>query len=155
MHALSEAGLAVRDVAPTDAPFIRQLSEVAFGEYDPRAGRTTASMMQESGAQTLVAARSGTPIGFVILRRQSSQVLAVNAIAVTPAERGRRVGKRLMQAAEQYARSHAIGRLSLCTAQANLAALDLFLRAGFVITDRTAVRYWGGQPACKLEKRVG
>jgi ribosomal protein S18 acetylase RimI-like enzyme len=154
MHALSEAGLAVRDVAPSDAQFIHQLSRAAFGEYDPRAGRTTANMMLEAGSQTLVAARSGTPIGFVILRRQSSEVLAVNAIAVTPSERGKRVGKRLLQAAEQYAKSHGFGRLSLCTAQANLAALDLFLRAGFVITDRTAIRYFGGQPACKLEKPV-
>ncbi len=150
----SEVAVAIRRATPGDARFIHGLSQVAFGEYDPNASRTTASMMLEPEAHTLVAERAGKPLGFIILRRQSPEGLAINAIAVTPSERGKRFGQRLMQAAENYAKAHAIKRITLCTAQANLAALDLFLRTGFVIIDRTAVRYWRGQPACKLEKRV-
>ncbi len=155
MPARSEVAVAVRHGTAGDAPFIQQLSVVAFGEYDPNAGRTTANMMLETRAQTLVAERDGKRLGFIILHRPSPGGLAVNAIAVTPSERGKRVGQRLMQAAEQYARANGISRITLATAQANLAALDLFLRSGFVITDRTTIRYWRGQPACKLEKRIG
>ncbi len=155
MPARSEVAVAVRPATAGDTRFIQQLSVVAFGEYDPNAVRTTAHMMLDTHAQTLVAARDREQLGFVILHRSSPGGLAVNAIAVTPSERGKRVGQRLMQAAEQYARARGISRITLATAQANLAALDLFLRAGFVITDRTTMRYWRGQPACKLEKRIG
>jgi ribosomal protein S18 acetylase RimI-like enzyme len=155
MRALSEATFVIQRATPSDARPICELSQVSFAEYDPHAARTTANMMLEPGARTLVAERNGKLLGFIILRRQAGEALAVNAIAVTPTERGRGVGKRLMQAAERYAKSHAISRITLCTAQANLAALDLFLRRGFNITGRTAVYYWRGQPACWLEKRLG
>jgi ribosomal protein S18 acetylase RimI-like enzyme len=154
MRALSEAVTVIRHATVSDAQLIRELAQLSFGEYDPRAARTTANMMLEPGATTLVAERGAKVLGFIILRRQPANALAVNAIAVTPTERGTGVGKRLMQAAERRARSHGIGRIRLCTAQANLAALDLFLRRGFTIVGRTAVYYWRGQPACTLEKRI-
>jgi ribosomal protein S18 acetylase RimI-like enzyme len=155
MRALSEAVAVIRRATPRDAQLIRELSQVSFSEYDPRASRTTANMMREPEARTLVAEHDGKLLGFIILRHRAGSALAVNAIAVAPSERGRGVGKRLMQAAERYAKSHGIGRITLCTAQANLAALDLFLRRGFSITSRTAVYYWRGQPACMLEKPIG
>ena len=138
---------------PGDAPFIHELSKLAFVEYDPNAARATANMMLETGAQTLLAERHGTPLGFIILHPQSPAELAINAIAVSPNERGKRIGQRLMQAAEHLAQSHGFTRITLSTAQANLAALDLFLRCGFTITRRNT-RYFGNQPACQLEKRL-
>lgn len=154
MPARSETAVAIRRATPGDARFIHDLAQVAFSEYDPNASRTTAAMMREAAAETLIAEREGQALGFIVLRRESPECLAVNAIAVTPKERGKRVGRRLMKAAESYATAHAIDRITLSTAQANLAALDLFLRTGFVIVDRSALRYWRGQPACKLQKRV-
>ena len=153
MRAPLESEVAIRRALPHDAPFIRELSVVAFGEYDPNAARATAHMMLEVGAQTLLAERNGTPLGFVILYAQSPADLAINAIAVSPSERGKRIGQRLMQAAEHHAKAHDFTRITLSTAQANLAALDLFLRSGFTITTRDT-RYWRNQPACKLEKRI-
>lgn len=145
--------MAIRRATPGDAPFIHALSKLAFAEYDPNAARATANMMLETGAHTLLAERHGTPLGFLILHRQSSGELAINAIAVSPSERGKRIGQRLMQAAERHAQSHGFTRITLSTAQANLAALDLFLRCGFTITRRNT-RYFGNQPACQLEKRL-
>ena len=153
MHALPETGLAVRAMSASDAPFIRQLAAVAFAEYDPRAAQTTANMMLVAGTETLIAVRDDQPVGFIILRRQSITALAIDAIAVKPSERGKRIGQRLMRAAEQYGQAHGLTRLTLSTAQSNLAALDLFLRLGFTITDRST-HYARRQPACKLEKRI-
>jgi ribosomal protein S18 acetylase RimI-like enzyme len=60
-----------------------------------------------------------------------------------------------MQAVERYAKARGFRALSLKTAQANLAALDLFLRNGFAITERAELYYFGGQPACRLVKTLG
>ena len=155
VRAAFSAAIEVRAARPADAAFLSQLSTQAFGEYDLAAARSTTRMMAERGARTLIAERSERPLGFAIVRPHAPRVLALNAIAVAPTERGRGVGQRLMQAVSQYAQAHGLRSITLTTAQANLAALDLFLRSGFVITDRSVVRYWRGQPACKLEKRLG
>ena len=63
-------------------------------------------------------------------------LLAFVAVAVTARARARGVGARLMQVAERYAASRGGRRLSLFTADSNLAALELFLRRGFRIVDR-------------------
>ncbi|HYQ16495.1 MAG TPA: GNAT family N-acetyltransferase [Polyangiaceae bacterium] len=154
MRAAPEATLAIRTAAPSDAPFVRQLGGEAFSEYDPHAERATARMLVETASKTLIAEREGRPVGFVIVKPDASRVLALNAIAVLPSERGRGIGQRLLRAAEQYGRSQGMRAVALNTAQANLAALDLFLRAGFVITERTAMHYRRGQAACRLEKRL-
>lgn len=154
MRALLQADVAVREATADDGGFIARLSELAFGEYDPRAQQATAKMMREPQALTLLVTRSEAPLGFVIVCPQSPGTLAINAIAVVPAERGRGIGKLLMRAAEEHARALGSRRLLLSTAQANLAALDLFLRVGFVIISRTSAHYSRRQPACKLEKRL-
>lgn len=150
----SQPAPTVRRARASDAAFVQRLSAVAFAEYDPGAAGTAAHLMHVPGARTLLAERSGVPLGFVIVQRQRDGSLALTAIAVAPREQGLGVGRRLMQAAERVAKSQGIGRLTLTTAQANLAALDLFLRSGFVITSRNVFRYWRGQPACHLEKRL-
>lgn len=153
MRAALESEVTIRSAHSGDGPFIQQLARLAFAEYDPNAARATASMMLETDAQTLVAEGVGRPLGFVILRGHSSADLAINAIAVSRRERGKGIGQRLMRAAELHAKSHGFTRITLTTAQANLAALDLFLRSGFTITTRGR-RYVGNQPACSLEKRL-
>lgn len=145
----------IRPAISGDAPFIRRLSAVAFAEYDPSAAHTTAQLLRAPGARALLAERTGVPVGFAIVSRDGKDSLALTAIAVAPRERGMGVGRRLLHALETEAKSRGIRRVTLTTAQANLAALDLFLRAGFVITSRSLVRYWRGQPACQLEKQLG
>jgi ribosomal protein S18 acetylase RimI-like enzyme len=153
MPSVSERGLAVHRAAANDEPFILRLAEQAFAEYDLDAARTTQHMLR-SGATTLVATRDAKPIGFAIVRRESTSALSLDAIAVSPNERGKRVGELLLAAVELHARRVAVARVTLRTAQANVAALSLFLRAGFAITRRFARGYRGGQPTCALEKRL-
>lgn len=143
----------LRPFAAADAAFVRQLAHTALGEFDPQAAGTTARMLNRPGARGWIAERGGAALGFVITEPEGA-ALAVNAIAVEPSARGRGVGRLLMGAAEQHAISRGFSRVTLTTAQANLAALDLFLRCGFAITDRALVRYWRGQPACHLEKNL-
>lgn len=155
MAVLSKPKIAIRPATFADDEFVLELATSSFHEYDPHARVTTARMRHESGAQTLLAVRGDAPLGFAIVGRIQAGTWAVNAIAVAPQERGRGVGQRLMRELEQRALRAGVSVLSLCTAQANLAALDLFLRLGFVIKNRHVVRYWGRQPACLLEKQLG
>jgi ribosomal protein S18 acetylase RimI-like enzyme len=152
MPARPGTALQLRRASAADEPFALRLAEQAFGEFDARAARTTASLLREAGAETLVAVLGGELAGFVVLGGTGAGVVHVNAIAVAPAQRGKGVGARLMQEAERSARRRGAERLSLHTAQANLAALSLFLRCGFVITERSASGYSRPQPTCRLEK---
>lgn len=152
MHARVGAALEIRPAAEADQRFAVQLGELAFGEFDPHAGRTTAGLPREVGAETLIALVGNEPAGFVVLGGTSARVVHVNAIAVAPNQRGKGIGQRLMQDAERHARRSGAKRLSLHTAQANLAALSLFLRCGFSITERDASGYSKPQPTCRLEK---
>lgn len=87
----------------------------------------------------------------IVLERQTD-TWSVLAIAVEAAARARGIGGRLMAVAETYAGARGARRLSLQTADANLAALDLFLRRGFRIVRRIRGFYARGQDACLLAK---
>lgn len=141
-----------RHATEADERFAVRLGEQAFGEFDPHAARTTAGLLREAGAETLIALVGNEPAGFIVLGGTGDRVVHVNAIAVDPNQRGKGVGLRLMQEAERNAKQRGAKRLSLHTAQANLAALSLFLRCGFSITQRSASGYSRPQPTCRLEK---
>lgn len=144
--------LEIRQATEADQRFAVRLAEHAFAEFDPHAARTTASLLREVGAQTLIALVGCEPAGFIVLGGTGARVVHVNAIAVAPDHRGRGIGQRLMQDAERHAKQRGAKRLSLHTAQANLAALSLFLRCGFSITQRSPSGYSRSQPTCRLEK---
>jgi ribosomal protein S18 acetylase RimI-like enzyme len=152
MRARADDALQIRPASAADERFAVRLGEQAFGEFDAHAARTTANLLREVGAETLVAVVGGEPAGFVVLGGTDSGVVHLNAIAVAPDHRGKGVGELLMQEAERCARRRGAKRLSLHTAQANLAALALFLRCGFRITHRQASGYSRPQPTCRLEK---
>jgi ribosomal protein S18 acetylase RimI-like enzyme len=151
MPTRAEAVLQVRRASEADARFAVQLGEQAFGEFDPGAARTTARLLRDTGAETLVAVFGDQPAGFVIVE-VSAGLAHVNAIAVAADQRGKGIGQRLMEAAERSARRRNAQRLLLHTAQANVAALALFLRCGFSIRERSAAGYSRPQPTCRLEK---
>jgi len=147
------AQISVRRFAPEDAAFVATLSQQAFAEYGAQPARYTSSVIQRPDTRTWVAVEGDRPVGMVLLEL-SAQRAAVLAVAVTERARGRGVGNLLMQAAEQHARAQGARQISLCTADANLAALDLFLRRGFQIVRRKPGFYSRRQDACELEKTL-
>jgi ribosomal protein S18 acetylase RimI-like enzyme len=152
MRAL-EASALIRLVHEGDGPALVRLGAQAFAEYDPEAARTMKQLMARTSARTFVAESRGAPVGFVVVEPARSRTFSVSAIAVGSAHRGRGVGEQLMRAAEHHALQAGARRLTLTTAQANVAALSLFFRLGFRIQKRV-VRYFGGQPSCELAKTI-
>jgi ribosomal protein S18 acetylase RimI-like enzyme len=155
MSTLSTPRLAVsvREWTPRDDAFVAQLSDEAFGEYAARPSRYMLALTHRVSTRTWVALDAGVPVGLVVLEL-GAVAAAVLAVAVTARARARGIGGRLMEVAESYAAARGARRLSLFTADANLAALDLFLRRGFRIVGRKPHFYARKQDACELEKAL-
>jgi len=155
MRAAAAPGLqvSVRRFAPEDRAFVAALSERAFAEYGGEPARYTLSVIDRSDTRTWLAVEADVPVGLVVLELGGSRA-TILAIAVTESARGRGIGQRLMQAAERHAQAQGARQLTLSTADANLAALDLFLRRGFRIVRRRLGFYSRRQDACELEKRL-
>jgi len=140
-----------------DAPFVEKLARSAFGEYSPNAGAPSAHAAALPSTIAIVAVLSNQPVGFAMLVVHAvarSAFASLDAIAVEAQYRGRGLGKALLASAEDAAQKHGVLELRLVTAQANLAALDLFLRSGFEIVKRLPRYYPRGQDAVAMRKQL-
>lgn len=143
----------IRRAQPTDRAFLARLSHEAFRDFDPRAREHTLQSIAAPDAVTLIALRGEEPVGFAVLEFRGGEA-ALQAIAVEARERGHGIGGRLMHAVEYTARRNRAGALRLCTAQANVEALALFIKHGLRIERRMPRFYPNGQDACMLAKSV-
>lgn len=150
---LVDRRISVRRFARADSSFVERLSERAFSEYSAHPGRYVLSLVQRTTTRAWVALAGEQPVGMAMLELGSERA-SLLAIAVDERSRGRGIGRRLMQAVEQGARADGARLLSLCTADSNLAALDLFLRCEMRIVGRKPGYYSRRQDACELEKRL-
>ncbi len=137
----------------SDSEFIMRLSHAVFGEYAKLAGPFTLKLSQSPGAVTLMAAVAGRLVGFAIVMFEAPSAMLA-AIAVEPDCRGLGIGKRLLARAEVEACAQGATKLTLATAEANVAALDLFLKNGYRITGRKPRYYGRGQNAVSMRKRL-
>jgi ribosomal protein S18 acetylase RimI-like enzyme len=142
--------LTIRPYQAADVGFVARLAHEAFDEFTSRSVSHTLDIVGRF--TTLVAVRSGRRVGFISLDADQGGIAQLHAIAVVGRERGRGIGQRLLFAFEKLAYSRGARRLELCTADCNLAALDLFLRSGFAIVRRRPRFYERGQNACILAK---
>jgi ribosomal protein S18 acetylase RimI-like enzyme len=170
---LATERLSIRPYHAGDEDFIAALAHEAFAEYTPYAVPHTLAMVRRCttlvALRELMAARAeGTPgvdgaseseprprrqrVGFAAISDEGDGVIMLNAIAVVRSDRGRGIGHYLMLAFERFARVRGGRRLELCTADYNLAALDLFMRHGFRLLRRRVGFYDRGQDACILVK---
>jgi [ribosomal protein S18]-alanine N-acetyltransferase len=142
----------IRQYEAADEDFVARLAQEAFGEYTAQPVTHTLSMTRT--LTTLIALRGKRRIGFFSADLGRGETANLQAIAVVESERGRGVGRRLIQEFEQLARRRGARRLSLSTADSNVAALDLFLKRGFKLERRRARFYPRGQNACILVKEL-
>ena len=152
MGALSIAepiSLRLREASDRDA--IERIATEAFGEYT--LGDTRHTVRQLDALPTIVACRGGRVVGFASVER-AGRIAALPAIAVAEHERSNGVGRRLLAAAEKLAVARGARVMTLHTAQANVAAFELFARSGYRITRRIPRFYRGVFGACEMAKRL-
>jgi ribosomal protein S18 acetylase RimI-like enzyme len=150
---MSQAGIIrLRAFATTDLEFVRELSKDAFAEFSREPVLTTLAMVRRH--RSFIAERDGVAIGFAVVSLVSAASAELVAIAVVERERGRGVGRALLTLAENAARRAGARFLSLHTAEANLAALELFHKQGFELERRLLRYYLGVFDACEMRKEL-
>jgi ribosomal protein S18 acetylase RimI-like enzyme len=136
-----------------DDEFIGRLAARAFAEYDGHPALTAQRLVQRGS--TWLAWRAARPLGFAIVHPLDPQRVELCAIAVEEDARGLDVGRALLASVEQKVASVGAREIRLHTAQANLSALELFLKSGFRVERRMPRFYRGMYDACALTKIVG
>jgi ribosomal protein S18 acetylase RimI-like enzyme len=152
MRTLVSSALNVRRFRPDDGAFVRSLAGRAFAEYDPGARRSV-MRLTHSGI-TLVVCRGDEPLGFAIVHSADGVRADLCAIAVEEQARGLGIGRFLLEQIEAAASREGASELVLHTAEANVAALEMFLKHGFAQVARRPRYYRGVYDACTLSKRL-
>ncbi len=104
------------------------------------------------GVLCLVAEEAGDVAGYLIAWRDQGAHVA--NIAVAPGFRRRGIGAALMEAADEYGRSHGECRLWLEVRERNLDAQQFYLELGFGETGRRPGYYTNGEDALLFSRTI-
>ena len=138
----SRYGLEIRAATPAEAA---GLAELLGGGLDPRLLAERLAALQQAPGAALIAVEWGPPSGLVVLHWYRSlgaaqPIAQVTTLLVRPEDRRRGIGRLLLKAAAQAARSAGCGTLELLVPDA-ASALGAFCRAtGFSQTGACFLR---------------
>lgn len=134
-------GLEIRAMTPADAPGVAELLRAGGLAAEPAVLVERLATLKRSG-QALLALEWGPPSGIIVLHWLAELTGAPSAEAslllVAPEERRRGIGRLLLKAGAQAARSAGCGALRL-RASAGGDALLAFCRASGFVEDGTAL----------------
>jgi ribosomal protein S18 acetylase RimI-like enzyme len=142
----------VRARSAADDAFIARLSVQAFAEFSQDPGHSTLRMAR--AGTTWVAERGGAPVGFAVVRATGEFRAELCAIAVEEHARGLGVGVALLEQIERALARAGTTELTLHTADANAAALELFSKRGFRSEQRLPRFYRGVYDAWAMTKSI-
>jgi ribosomal protein S18 acetylase RimI-like enzyme len=145
--------ISVRRARPGDAPSLGKLGALLVRthfEFDPkrflpvtsqteeRYGAFLASQLDDSDTVVLVAEKEGQVLGYTYATVEGYDYMSLrgpagvlNDIVVEPSQRGRGIGRMLLEATMDELKGRAVPRVVLSTAEQNLAAQRLFEGSGF------------------------
>lgn len=113
-------------------------------------------LLTRANATALVETHGGRPVGYALVLFHAGTSLArLYSFAVDPDWRGRGVGRRLLEAAEQAARAHDCLYLRLEVRRDNAAAITLYKSVGYREFGVYNDYYEDHMEALRLEKRLG
>jgi GNAT superfamily N-acetyltransferase len=132
--------LTIRLADHCDVDTLRRIAAAAYQPYVARIGRAPAPMTTDyaqavHNRQAWVAVEDGQPTGFVVLVAEPGYLLLEN-VAVLPAAQGHGIGGRLLDLAEQHARSLGLTEIRLYTNEAMTENLAYYPRRGYTETHR-------------------
>jgi ribosomal protein S18 acetylase RimI-like enzyme len=91
----------------------------------------------------------------VVLYRRGSRGARLYSLVTHPAHRGRGIGQRLLAAAEHAARRRRCSEMRLEVRPANRAAIRIYGKRGYEVTQRIERFYGDGADALRLVKALG
>jgi ribosomal-protein-alanine N-acetyltransferase len=132
-------GIAIRPAGPNDVDAVTAIERDTFTQ--PWSRRSFAELVGSPPVAFLVAARDdGAVSGYAVVYFAAEECELAN-LAVTMAERGRGIGRRLLEACLAEATRRRAHRMFLEVRASNVAAQSLYTGAGFVPVGRRA-RYY-------------
>jgi RimJ/RimL family protein N-acetyltransferase len=144
--------LEIREATAQDAPALAELSLVVHAlhvAWKPDVFRTPViqemqrrcvECLAQEDFRAYLALRDGRPIGCIAVRQverpghilmHSRRFLDIESICVLPEERGKGIGKALLEKAKEFAREHGISRIELNVWKENAEAQRAFAAWGF------------------------
>jgi ribosomal protein S18 acetylase RimI-like enzyme len=146
---------ALRLATPEDLPRVREIVEAAYTPYVARMGQKPGPMLDDYAAHQAsgrlsVLEDGGRVVGILVLIDEPDALLLDN-VAVDPAVRGRGLGRRLMTAAEEAARTRGHACIRLYTHALMTENQALYRRTGWTETGRMSEK---GFDRVYFEKRL-
>jgi|Tabmets5t2r1_1033131.scaffolds.fasta_scaffold14745_2 ribosomal protein S18 acetylase RimI-like enzyme len=145
-----------RSADESDAPHVAQLVEAAYEHYVERIGTTPGPMTEDyarviADRQVTVAETDGTIVGVIVLGLDH-EGFVIDNVAVHPSQRGRGLGRALLDFAEAEAARAGFDAIHLYTHEKMTENLTLYARIGYVEYDR---RSQGDFSLVYMRKPVG
>jgi N-acetylglutamate synthase-like GNAT family acetyltransferase len=133
-------GLSLRPAVGADAAAMQELARAAYQVYVERIGQEPAPMTADysrvaESRHAWVAEQDGRIVGLLVLEPAEDHLLVEN-VAVAPRTQGLGVGRRLLQLAEDQARTQGMRELRLYTNEAMKENLAYYPRQGYRETHR-------------------
>jgi ribosomal protein S18 acetylase RimI-like enzyme len=133
---------ALRPAERSDASKVSALVDAAYGHYVERLGMLPGPMTEDYArvirdARVTVAERDGTMVGVIVLD-VTDEGFVIENVAVAPTERGRGLGRILLELAEDEARHAGFTSVYLYTHEKMTENQALYSRIGYVEYDRRA-----------------
>ena len=133
----------VREATKSDLPAVGKLLEGLIDAMDSTEGidaeialKNYKHLLSDTGSHFLVAAREGTPVGFInftvrqtILHESPSAL--IDELVVAEEHRGKGVGSQLVQAAIEKCRNLGCCEVEVSTEKTNLKARKFYKQCGF------------------------
>ncbi len=147
--------VAIRGATPADTERLARLLGILFSieadfRPDPERQRRGLALMlgEPERRAVLVAEREGEVVGMVtaqlvVSTAEGGPAALVEDLVVEPAERGRGVGRRLLEAIEGWAAARGASRLQLLADRENDPALAFYARTGWQATRLVCLRRGG------------
>jgi ribosomal-protein-alanine N-acetyltransferase len=130
--------------------------EILAFRHDRIARRSFVRFLISPNASLIVAESNGALCGYaLVLFRARSQIARLYSIAVNIEHTGRRLGSRLLSAAEDAAYGRGSKAMRLEVREDNTPAANLYQRFGYGLVDRISAYYDDGSDALRLQRLLG
>lgn len=145
----------IRLATSDDVPRLLEIESRAF-DHDRLSRRSFLHFLTRGHAVCLVAEAGGRLFGYaLVLLRRTTALARLYSLAVDPAARGRRLGTRLLEAAERAAHDEGALFLRLEVRPDNAKAIALYQQHGYRHFGRYLDFYEDHADALRFEKRLG
>ena len=144
----SRSPVAIRAMWPADIPDVMRIERQSFGM--PWQESTFRALMRRPSVSLLTAEADGVVVGFAVLWFSADEG-ELGDLAVDPEQRGRGIGRTLLDRSIEEARLRGAGTLYLEVRESNEAARLLYESAGFETVGRRTGYYSGPrEDACVM-----